>query len=74
MKTIAMIFVSFAAGYAVADKKEVDPTYGPTGLPKNCIAIVQENVDMFRKGRANPIDTIDAIERHCGKYGYSINE
>lgn len=47
------------------------PTYGETGLPKNCRAIVQNAIDEWRKGKYSTEDTMDSLERNCGENGYS---
>lgn len=53
----------------------VDPnakaTYGDTGLPKNCRAIVQANIDGFRSGQYTAEETINSLERNCGANGHS---
>lgn len=47
------------------------PTYGDTGLPKNCRAIIQANVDSWRAGEFTADETMASIERNCGAQGYS---
>lgn len=69
----AMFLVGLTVGYFVFSPGK-EPTYGETGLPKNCIAIVQENADGFRYGRLSPVDALNSIERNCGKYGFSLKE
>lgn len=50
------------------------PTYGETGLPKNCRAIVQASIDSWKKGEY-PVDQImDSLERNCGANGHSWDE
>ena len=72
MKYMAIVALSFFLGWFYADKKEFEATYGETGLPKNCIAIVQEAANKFRAGQISPVDAMNSIERNCGKYGYSL--
>lgn len=52
-------------------KPNSKPTYGETGLPKNCRAIIQNAIDEWRKGNYSTDDTMNSIERNCGKDGYS---
>jgi len=52
-------------------KPNSKPTYGETGLPKNCRAIIQNAIDEWRKGNYSTDDTMNSIERNCGKNGYS---
>lgn len=47
------------------------PTYGETGLPKNCRAIVQANIDGFRSGQFTVEETMNSLERNCGAHGHS---
>lgn len=47
------------------------PTYGDTGLPKNCRAIIQANVDGWRERRFTADGALNSIERNCGMHGYS---
>lgn len=47
------------------------PTYGDTGLPKNCRALIQANIDGWRGGQYSAPDALDSIERNCGANGYS---
>jgi len=72
MRAVVIAAISFFLGWAYADKKEYEATYGETGLPKNCIAVVQENANAFKAGTISPVDALNSIERNCGKYGYSL--
>ncbi|MGN0913056.1 MAG: kynureninase [Alphaproteobacteria bacterium] len=46
-------------------------SYGKTGLPRNCRAIIKENIDGYRKGKFSAEDALDSINRNCGEFGYS---
>lgn len=49
--------------------------YGETtGLPKNCRAIVQANIDGYRAGTYTADEIISSLERNCGAHGYAWNE
>lgn len=48
-----------------------DMTYGDTGRPKNCRAIIQDNLDGWHKKRFPAEDALASIERNCGQHGYS---
>ena len=51
------------------------PIYGEeTGLPKNCRAIVQANIDGIRSKQYTVNDALSSLERNCGANGYSWNE
>lgn len=47
------------------------PTYGETGLPKNCRAIVQANIDGYRSKQYTADEAMSSLERNCGASGYS---
>ena len=74
MRAVLIAALFFFIGWNFADKREYEPTYGKTGLPKNCIAIVQENADGFHGGKYSPVEALSSIERNCGKYGFSLKE
>ncbi|HDI2930623.1 hypothetical protein B9X73_03935 [Acinetobacter baumannii] len=62
-------------------KPNSKPSYGDTGLPKNCRAIIKANIEEYRKIRASQedysvqMDEIDGLfssmDRNCGENGYS---
>ena len=75
MSDTSIAVVSTAIGVAIgyfSFSPNYEPSYGESGLPRNCIAIVQENADGVRYGRFSPADALNSIERNCGKYGYSL--
>lgn len=47
------------------------PEYGDTGLPKNCRAIVQANIDGYRSRQYTADEAMWSLERNCGTHGYS---
>jgi len=47
------------------------PTYGDTGLPKNCRAIIQQNIDAYRAREYTADAIMAALERNCGINGHS---
>jgi len=46
-------------------------TYGKTGFPKNCRAIIKGNIDGWKGGRWSAAEALDSIDRNCGEFGYS---
>ena len=42
-----------------------------SGLPKNCRAIVQANIDAFRAKQYTAEEIMDSLERNCGANGHS---
>ena len=57
---------------AICTDPNAQPIYGEeTGLPKNCRAIVQANVDGYRAGQYTADAAMASIERNCGATGYS---
>ncbi len=64
------------AGIALLNLVGCDPnskaTYGEeSGLPKNCRAIVQANIDSYRAKEFTADEVMASLERNCGKYGHS---
>ena len=47
------------------------PTYGNTGLPKNCRAIVGANIEGWRSKQYTAEEALNSINRNCGINGYS---
>ncbi len=48
------------------------PTFGEeTGMPKNCRAIVQQNIDAYRAKQFTADEIMASLERNCGTYGSS---
>lgn len=47
------------------------PTYGETGLPKNCRAIIAANIAGWRSGAYSPEEALESIDRNCGGEGQS---
>lgn len=52
-------------------EKNEAPIYGKdSGLPVNCRALVQANIDGFRSGGFNATEVLSSLERNCGANGY----
>ena len=47
------------------------PTYGDTGLPKNCRAYVQYAIDDYRAKKYTAEEVMNGLERNCGINGHS---
>jgi len=48
------------------------PTFGEeTGLPKNCRAIVQANIDSYHSKEYTADEVMNSLERNCGANGHS---
>ncbi|MGO1061533.1 kynureninase [Acinetobacter lwoffii] len=45
------------------------PTYGDYGLPKNCRALIQANIDGWRSKQYTAEEAMNSIERNCGANG-----
>lgn len=67
---IGVVYLAHALGNAFPDPNAV-PTYGKTGLPKNCRAIITANMDSYRLGSFGAAEALEAIDRNCGASGYS---
>lgn len=79
MKYFALIFLSLFL--TACDKPNSKPTYGDSGLPKNCRAIIKANVEAYQEVRTSQkdygyqLEEIDgifsSIDRNCGEFGWS---
>ncbi len=59
------------SGCILKDDNE-SPVYSKeNGLPVNCRAFIQYAIDEYRAGKYSANDTFLAIERNCGKNGWS---
>lgn len=45
--------------------------YGDTGYPKNCRAIITDNIEGVNRGDYTPEEALGSINRNCGRNGYS---
>jgi hypothetical protein len=43
--------------------------YSDEGYPKNCRAIIKENIDGYRNGMYSTNEIINSINRNCGEFG-----
>lgn len=50
------------------------PTYGTTGAPKNCRALIAANIEGYTFGTYSAEEALDSINRNCGRSGYIWNE
>ncbi len=72
-----LIIIGFIVGLiiGVGTSKGTDynqiPIYGDTGLPKNCRAIVAENIRQYKNGDFAAAEVLESIDRNCGENGYS---
>lgn len=45
--------------------------YGSSGLPKNCRAIITENIKAYRNNEYSASDIMESIDRNCWANWYS---
>lgn len=75
IKTIAILAVGVAIGwFAAPGNPNAAAVYGSSGLPKNCRALVQANIDGLRARSYSVEEAIASLERNCGRHGYNWNE
>lgn len=65
------LLVAAASGCSRLGDPNDKPKYGDTGLPKNCRAIVQANIDGYRSKQYTADEVMNSLERNCGADGYS---
>lgn len=72
MRVITVIFLAALGLPSCSGDPNLEARYGEkTGLPKNCRAIVQANIDSWRAGEYTAEAVMDSLERNCGKNGHS---
>lgn len=72
MKWITLVLIGFIVGrYILPNDPNGHPTYGDSGRPKNCRAVIQANLDSVRNHEFSASDALDSIGRNCGLHGYA---
>ena len=68
---LACMIVGALIGYGIHAPADTNtrPTYGASGLPKNCRALIQANLDGMRSRQFSPTEALASIERNCGALG-----
>lgn len=70
-----IIIIALVVGAFFLGKYTGDPNktfiYGETGLPRNCRAIIAENIQGWNSGIYSAEESLDSIDRNCGAEGYS---
>lgn len=74
MKHIAIVLVTVALSGCIFESKNSKPEYSDFGAPKNCRALIKENIDGWRTGRYKADEALFSIDRNCGEYGIIWNE
>lgn len=75
MRWILVLVIGIAIGrYGLSVDPNANPTYGKTGLPKNCRAIIQANIDGYVGRQFSADEALGSISRNCGRYGYGWDE
>ncbi len=67
---VIVMIISFCIGKSNGDPND-GITYGDTGFPKNCRAILAANIDGWREGKWEAEEIMNSLDRNCGRYGYS---
>lgn len=68
MRLIALVLL--LAG--CAQDPNAKPVYAEdSGLPKNCRAIVQANIDGYRSRQYTADEVMSSLERNCGASGHA---
>ena len=71
---ITLAFVSLTSGCLESDPN-AKPAYGKeSGLPKNCRAMVQAEIDAYRAKAYSTEDIMLSLERNCGINGHLWTE
>lgn len=65
--------IGYLAGYHFGIGNQVT-RYGDTGLPKNCRALITENLSGFSNQTYTAEEALYSIDRNCGPNGLIWNE
>ena len=75
---VIMMVISFSAGWYIGDSNQPignqELRYGDTGFPKNCRALIAENMKGYVFGNYTAEEALGSIDRNCGASGYVWNE
>lgn len=77
MKAFGYILLGAFLGFGLSQTffikidKNSELTYGESGFPKNCRAIIKANIDGYTDGDYEAYAALDSINRNCGEDGYS---
>lgn len=70
VRTGAAIFVlGILAGWYFLGDTNGAPTYGATGAPKNCRALIAANIDGWRSKVYTADAVLNSLDVHCGRNG-----
>ncbi len=68
---LAFIIGAFVGAKYFYDDPNSKLVYGDTGYPKNCRAIITENMRGYKDRTFSAEQALDSIDRNCGEFGYS---
>lgn len=71
---ILIVAVTFFNIGKSSGKTNQYPTYGSSGFPKNCRALIAANIDGYRTKIYSADEALGSIERNCGRFGRIWNE
>lgn len=77
MKNILLLLIIALVSYAMGfhfGKGNQTLRYGDTGLPKNCRALIADNINGVSSGEFSYLDALNSIDRNCGINGFIWNE
>lgn len=66
---VVFVVLGFFVGRALVHEEPNSKAVYANGLPVNCRALVQANIDGWRAGHYKPDEIIASLERNCGAYG-----
>jgi len=66
--------IILATLFLMACDPNSEPTYGEGGYPRNCRALIKENITGFKNHAFSCEDALNSIERNCGEFGLAWGE
>ncbi len=72
-KVRVALLVGLLVWYFIFNNEDQNATvlYWESGFPKNCRAIIKENINGFKNGEFTAEEIINSIDRNCWEFWYS---
>ena len=70
---VIVAVIAYFIGYSSGIGNQ-SPKYGDSGFPKNCRALISDNLKGFANDEYTAEEALYSIERNCGPNGYIWDE
>jgi hypothetical protein len=69
LKGLGLFALGFVLCWVFLGDSNLRLTYGLTGTPKNCRALIAANIDGWRSNAYTSEAVLNSIDRYCGRSG-----